>query len=151
MQPSDVQDLGIASMSRIKTAQKGVVDEAVIMFRSIPDRDYIQPKAPALAKLRGIAGMKLEIPDHIYSVFKLLEKESYNISKRNPGAKRNIRFDDSNRSFFMDVKIEGGQWERIFPAQVLKAQDARKDEGPSKGVSDILGVGPDVLLDGNQA
>lgn len=147
---SEIDDLGEVVISRTKNPGRGVTDECLVRFSTIQDRDFVQSKAPKLARSTGKAGMRLEIPDHIHWVFKLLEKESWSISKRWPGAKRNIRFDDATRSFFLDVKVVDGQWERIYPAQVQKAMTARKEEGPSGGVSAILGVKPEVLLDGGQ-
>ena len=147
---SEIDELGEVVISKTKNPGRGVTDECLVRFSTIQDRDFVQSKAPKLAKCSGKAGMRLEIPDHIHWVFKLLEKESWSISQRWPGAKRNIRFDDANRSFFLDVKVVDGQWERIYPAQVQKAMTARKEDGPSKGVSAILGVKPEVLLDGGQ-
>lgn len=146
----EIESLGEVTCSKTRNPARGIVDECLVRFDSIQDRDFVQSRAPNLARSVGKAGLRLEIPDHIHWVFKLLEKESWAISKRWPGAKRNIRFDDANRSFFLDVKIQGGNWERIYPSQVQKALTARKEDGPSKCISTILGIGPEVLLDGGQ-
>ena len=127
-----------------------MVDECLVRFASIQDRDFVQSRAPSLAKSMGKAGLRLEIPDHIHRVLKILEKKSWSISQRWPGAKHNICFDDANRSFFLDVKVVEGKWERIYPSQVQKALTARKEEGPTRGISAIMGVSQEVLVDGGQ-
>ena len=82
---------------------------------SVTDRDSFRSLALRLQAANRTAGMRLSIPDHLTSEFKILEHEGYLISQRRPGTKRSIKFNDMTRSLVMDIKLPGMAWVRINP------------------------------------
>ena len=86
----------------------------------------------------------MALPDFLMSTFKVLENEGYRIAKRRPGTKRSIKFQDSNRSLVMDVKLPSVSWVRITPDDVLNAVSGlRRERMPA--VAEILEIGGEPL------
>ena len=69
----------------------------------------------------------------------MLEHEGYLISKRRPGSRRSIIFDDSIRGLVMDVKLPDLAWVRIRPDQVKSAVRKRPD-ARAPGVDEVLAI-----------
>ena len=108
-----------------RTARRSrIKDEVVAVFETAADRDLVQSYAPNLKGAKGVAGIRLDIPEHLMSVFKLLETHANGIRSRyKEGVKRSIRFDDIDRSLYMDMKLSGsGIWHRIGPSQVRESR-----------------------------
>ena len=83
--------------------------------------------------------MKLSLPDHLVSTFKLLENEGFRIVRRRPGTKRSIKFDDRSCSLVMDVNLPNAAWVRLTPDQIHQAARTRKtDRIPA--VSELLAI-----------
>ena len=83
--------------------------------------------------------MRLSLPEHLVSTFKLLENEGFRIVRNKPGTRRSIKFDDMSRSLYMDVKLPGAAWVRITPQQVMRSSKNRKTER-RPDVSEILDI-----------
>ena len=122
-----------------RVPQSKVQREHCVLFTSISDRDSFRAYAPKLQPFQRSAGMRLSLPDHLMSTFKMLENEGFRIVRRRPGTKRNIKFDDMVRSLVMDVKLPGAAWVRISPEQVRRAASARQVE-TTPDVSDVLAI-----------
>ena len=63
------------------------------------------------------AGICLEVPRHLQSSLKALE--SFNLKRKNPGLKRNVKFDDASLDLVMDICLDpdnSSTWRRITPA-----------------------------------
>ena len=88
--------------------------------------------------------MRLALPDFLMSTFKILENEGYRITQRRPGTKRSIKFQDSNRSLVMDVKLPSSSWVRITPEDVHSAVSGRRRER-IPAVAEILQIGGQPL------
>ena len=87
----------------------------VVTFPDIDTRDTVRSSAAALAAHKD-SGMRLEIPEHLRPSLRALEKLSFDLKKKNPGMKRNIKFDDAEMDLVLDVKL--GQdlpWQKIRP------------------------------------
>ena len=55
---------------------------------------------------------------------------SYDLKKRHPGLKRNIKFDEEDRGLFMDLKLsEDKDWKRVKPEQAAAAAKKRNRNG----------------------
>ena len=114
-------------------------------FGSIGERDCFRSYAPRLRPFpRSEAGIRLALPDFLMSTFKVLENEGYRIAKRRLGTKRSIKFQDSNRSLVMDVKLPSASWVRITPEDVLNAVSGRRRER-MPAVAEILEIGGEPL------
>ena len=88
--------------------------------------------------------MRLHLPGHMLSNFKVLENLGYQMRAVNSDVRRVIKFDDEHLDLMMDVKI-GGSWKRIRPDDALQAKKnnpALAKSGPevlnSAGISDFF-------------
>ena len=89
-------------------------------------RDTIKAAASNLANFREEAGMRLHLPDHLQRDFQTLMNLSYDLKKKNPDLKRNIKFDEDDLGLFMDLKLKTeGDWKRVKPAQATAANRGR--------------------------
>lgn len=90
-----------------------VVDEVIVVFNSVGIRDTVTSYARNLAawvddKNDPLAGIRLEIPDHLAGIHKNLKIYGGLLRKEHGvGLKRNIRFDDTALTLHMDVKLPG--------------------------------------------
>ena len=104
-------------------------NEYVVTFENKQVRDEVKAAASNLANFREEAGMKLHVPDHLRRDFQTLMNLSYDLKKKNPDLKRNIKFDEDDLGLYMDLKLKKeGQWNRVKPSQ---AQAANKNRGKS--------------------
>lgn len=93
--------------------------EVVITFDTVQTRDCVASYAPNLAHWRGQhsskAGLRLEIPDYLCGVFRVLERHAHQLKQKNLRYfKRSIKYDDVNLSLVLDYCCkEGGAWQRV--------------------------------------
>ena len=125
-----VARIRIDFVRRVSSSRRSrVEDEVLVRFTDSDDRDVVQSFAPSLAKQGGKAGVRLDIPTHLKHVFRLLDAHGAELRKRNPLAKRSIKFGNTTRSLVLDAKIdEEDGWMRI---DQRTAEEARKQRGIS--------------------
>ena len=125
--------------------QSKIRQEHVVVFENISDRDAYKAHGPKLQPYsQREAGIRLALPDHLLSVFKLLEHEGYKIAQRRPGTKRSIKYHDISQSLVMDVKLPDAAWVRIAPDQIAVASRGRRSVRVP-AVSEILGIAAEEL------
>ena len=126
----EFSSFGITSVTTRRQATGSKINnECVVVFDGISDRDAFKSHSPKLQPYQQHeAGIRLALPDHLLSTFKILEHEAYQIVRRRPGSRRSIKFDDRIRSLVLDVKLPEAAWVRLYPDQVVKAAKARKKE-----------------------
>ena len=84
------------------------MDEIIVTFKVEGDWDLVQIFTPNLKELKGAKGIRLEIPEHLQSTFKLLEGHANGVrSKYKDGLRRSIKFDDTDRSLTLDICLPG--------------------------------------------
>ena len=112
------------------TRRGRIKDEIIVTFKTAAERDLVQAFTPNLKELKGAAGVRLEIPEHLQTTFKLLEGHANGVRSKYPeGIKRSIKYDDSERSLALDICLPGStSWHRISPVQALEAKKAREEE-----------------------
>ena len=129
-----------------QTRRSQRTDEVLIRFDSSTNRDLVQFYAPNLARMNGQAGLRLEIPEHLKGLFKLFEGHIANLRESTKRQiKRSIKYDDSNQSLLMDLKMEGSdQWHRLHESDIRVVHQRRlaKPDSPSK----ITGERRQILL-----
>ena len=92
--------------------------EAVITFDSVQTRDCVASYASNLAGYTGDPalrpGLRLEIPDFLCGVFRVLERYAHILKCQNPTFfKRSIKYDDVNLSLVLDYcTAQGAEWQR---------------------------------------
>ena len=109
----------IETVRRIRSGQR-IQDEALVVFVNLESRDLVTSYAHNLAECvdtngRPTAGLRMDIPPKLMSLFKLLENHGRCLKIRyGPEFKRHVRFDDAEHSLFLNVRLPGEEgWTRI--------------------------------------
>ena len=114
--------------------------EMLITFSTVEARDVVRGAASNLAGSGQDVGIRLEIPNRLRGSMKALQSLSFDLKTKNPGAKRNILFDDDAMDLVLDVSLgEGQPWRRISAAQGR----SRAKKGPQRAGN--LRIGDDEL------
>ena len=106
----------------------------MVYFDTKQDRDAVKALAPNLANFKHEeAGMRLQIPDHLQKDFKALMNLSFDLKKKHPDVRRNVKFDEDCLGLYMDMQLEKeGSWRRTRPDHARQAARPRKNEGPTE-------------------
>ena len=90
------------------------------------------------------AGMRLEVPNFLQASLKALEAVSFNLKKKHPEIKRNIKFNDGDMDLVLDFctnpGVDGAQWRKVLPAQakLIKSTLGKKSGRSMEVTSDEL-------------
>ena len=110
----------VESIRRIasKRNEKKIKNEVLVTFRDVATRDMIFSYASNLAQYRDLPeppGIRMEIPMHLNGVFRTLDEYGHTLrQKAGPDFRRNIRFDDSQNTLYMDIYIPNDRiWTRV--------------------------------------
>lgn len=142
---SDLDQEGIEDVRRVCTGRKKsskIRDEVLVTFKDVQTRDMVYSYAPNLANYRDDPtppGIRLEIPEQLSGVFKVLERYGANLRQRSgPNLKRSIKFDDVSMSMQLDVLFPGDKtWTRI-PYHVALEEDQRTQAELGKSARERL-------------
>ena len=141
----EVGDKNVERIRRVKAPRKShAFDEVLVIFDDKYSRDRVSAHAKNLSEYvesitgKPNAGLKIDYPDHLAAVFRLLE--TYGRELRNthgPGLKRHIKFDDELETLYMDVKLPTlEEWLKITPqlAKENRKQMAGKEEDHTRKI-----------------
>ena len=140
------EDLGEVMLARPKEPKNKNKDEYILTFESKQIRDAVKAAAPNLANYRDEAGMRLQIPSHLQADFQALMNLSYDLKKRHPNLKRNVKFDETDLGLFMDLRLsDATEWRRVKPTHA-KAANKKRGVGRLKTIEEeelqeLLGSG----------
>ena len=95
-----------------------VKDEVVITFDTSRERDDVRSFAKNLER-KG-KGLRLEVPDHLWPSFRVLQEVAYELKQKHASLRRNILFDDVNMDLKMDFTVDSVTWKTLSP------EDARQ-------------------------
>lgn len=101
-----------------------VKDEVVLLFESVRKRDDVRSFAKNLER-KG-RGLRLEVPDHLWSSFRVLQGVAFELKQRNPTLRRNILFDDPTRDLKLDFSTDSITWKTISPDEARKSLSRRR-------------------------
>ena len=119
--PEEVaKGLRILDMTRVQPQRRSQIEgEVVVLFKTADERDVVQSYTSNLATAKSPAGLRMEIPDHLRGLFKQFEKHAGALKQKHKDLKRSIKFDDSNQSLAMDVKLSGATgWHRVTATEM---------------------------------
>ena len=110
-----VKSLNIERVDKLEQGRRSrIINEIRVVFSFSRERDLVQSFAANLAKVNGKAGIRMELPEHLRGLFKMFEVHGANLRAKFPGLKRSIKYDDSNQSLCMDVRLPNkNKWHRI--------------------------------------
>ena len=138
-------------MGKEQAAQK-VKDEVVVIFDSVRERDDIRSFAKNLEK-KG-RGLRLEVPDHLWPSFRVLQELAYELKQKNAKLRRNVLFDDVNQDLKMDFSQDNLEWKTVLPDEARKSLQkcrparARRLSVSAGELEQMLGSSrPDVEMD----
>ena len=80
----------------MKDPRSKIKGEALVEFETKQIRDAVNAKAANLANYGQEVGMRLELPDHLQKNFRLLMNVAYDLKRKNPELRRNIKFDEED-------------------------------------------------------
>ena len=132
--------MGSLSVKKVPSGPRSKVkNEVVAVFSSIEVRDVVRGSAKELAG-QSDAGIRLEIPNDLQASLKALEAVSFNLKKKYPNMRHNIKFDDSERDLVLDFCTDPNAnkpWKKVRPAQAKALRKKlAKGNGGTGDVSD---------------
>ena len=123
--------VGIRRTNQLRNSP--IYDEVSVSFPDTYLRDEIMSRGSRLSGFvddsgRPTAGMRMEIPPHLESHFKLLREISFSLrSNHGRGTRTYVKFDDDAMDLFLEVRLQGERsWTRI---DVDLARDMRRENG----------------------
>ena len=119
----EIREITIEKIRRTRTSPNATAFlEICVTYQNVDDRDYVMAKARNLGELvddkgKPTAGMRMEVPGYLMSVFRDLNNYAYLVRKSGgKGSKTYTKFDDTSRSLYLEVKIPSSDsWLRITP------------------------------------
>ena len=154
----DIQEADIEHVRRVRLRRgKESVGEIVVLFNNMETRDRITSYARNLgqfvdSKGKPTAGIRFEIPDHLSGVHRTLLQYGHalwNKYNKNPEFKRNVRFDDAEMSFCLDVKIPGKiDWLTVSYERARREKNVSTSKESNDDLLSLTGPGH-VVNDGN--
>ena len=145
----DIQVKRSSGTSRKDRDQPGpaprVKDEVLVVFLSIRERDNVRAHAKNLEK-KG-RGVRLEVPDHLWPSFRVLQSLAYELKQKNPSFRRNILFDDNEKDLKMDFSCKTDNWKTVSPSEAKKSLEkcrptkARRSSVSAADLEQLLGGG----------
>ena len=134
--PTDIIDsLTIAKVTKLSQPRRSKIKEEVLVtLQSSHQRDTVQSFASNLAAAQGQAGMRMEVPDALRGLFRLFETHAVALKDQFGPIKRSIRFEDTDQSLYMDVKLDTTDWIRIT-ADEMRDLAARKKKAAQQSIS----------------
>ena len=114
----DVKRTAAPPRSRDKDGPARIKDEVLVTFGSARERDEVRSHARNLEK-KG-RGLQLEIPEHLWPSFRVLQDLAYELKQKNDSFRRNVLFDDSTRDLRLDFSQDSSEWRSVTPAEARK-------------------------------
>ena len=118
-----VSDYDLEAIRRVHSGRQSQIKaEISVLFSSVAIRDMVASFSRNLGNYvdssnKPTAGLRLEIPDALGGVHRDLKRYGGELRKiHGEGLKRNIKFDDTALTFFMDVRLplaENDDWMRV--------------------------------------
>ena len=135
------EDLGLVTLSKPREPRNKNKDKYIVTFESKQVRDTVKANASNLANFRETAGMRLHVPDHLQRDFQALMNLSFDLKKKHPDLKRNIKFNEEDLGLYMDFKLaEDREWKRVKPAQASRVVKSRRKQTQDLGEEELMGL-----------
>ena len=153
----DIQDTDIEHVRRVRLRRgRESVGEVVVLFNSMETRDHITSYARNLGQFvdgkgKPTAGIRFEIPDHLSGVHRTLLQYGHALwlkYGKSTEFKRNVRFDDAEMTFCLDVKIPSKtDWMTVSYERARREKNENASKETNDDLLSLTGPGP-VVIDG---
>ena len=90
------EEVGACEIRKHRDPRAKVKDEIIVEFETKEIRDMIKAQGPNLANFQDAVRMRLHLPNHLQKDFKSLMGLSYQLKKKHPHLKRNVKFDEND-------------------------------------------------------
>ena len=122
------EDLGGVTVKKCLDKRSKEKKEVLVVFEEKQVRDAVKAQGPSLSGFKDEAGMRLQVPDHLQKDFQALMSLAFELKQKNPGLRRNVKFDEETCGLFMDFQTtNNGNWRRIRPEQAKKLTKTKAD------------------------
>lgn len=124
-----IEGLLFEHVERVEQSRRSKIQhEVLIRFPTSQQRDIVQSYAVNLAKSDGKAGLRMEIPQYLEGVFKMMMEHSAFLSRNTPGGvKRSVKFDDIEMNLLIDIKLpQSEKWHRFSHHEIRDAVKNRQ-------------------------
>lgn len=116
-----LRDDMVEAVSRVEIPSgPGAIDEVCVLFAEAQYRDLVTGAASKLSTFvdpdgKPTAGIRIEVPTRLLPTFRILFKFGQGLrSRHGPGTRRHVKFDDAERTLFLNVKLPGDEsWSRV--------------------------------------
>lgn len=98
----------------------------LVRFESVRERDDVRSYAKNLER-KG-RGMRLEVPDHLWPSFRVLQQLGYELKQKNAALRRNVLFDDANLDLKMDFTTDSETWKTVLPSGARRTLEKCRPE-----------------------
>ena len=115
----EVRRAGGMARDRDQPRPTTVRDEVLVRFDSVRARDDVRSFAKNLER-KG-RGLRLEVPDHLWPNFRVLQELAFELRQKNQNLRRNILFDDLNRDLKMDISTDAKTWKTVLPEEARRS------------------------------
>ena len=117
----------------------GVKLEVLVRMRSPEKRDLIMGASAGLAAFideagKPTAGIRIQVPTALQATFRVLFRYGQSLRTRHgPGTRRHVKFDDLNRTLYLNVKLPGDErWSKVSFDMARRGMRARRDREDSE-------------------
>ena len=163
----DVNDEDVEQIRRVRLRRgKPNLGEVIVLFADLDTRDRIASFARNLGMFvdptgKPTAGIRYDIPDHLAGVHRTLLQYGHALwtkYKKDPEFKRNIRFDDVQMTYCLDVKLpQKKNWVTVSYKRALRDRkasinvEAEDDDEMLSTLGEVPVVEEEVNLGANSA
>ena len=120
--------------------------QVVVVFSSIGLRDEIKSMTKNLRGTDRNTGVQIEAPDHLRSHYQAFQRLAFQMKRKHPSLRRNVKFFDADLSLIMDVKVSvDSDWKSIMYEQareILKKSRARTESFTLEELETMADVEP---------
>ena len=120
-------------------------NQVIVTFASIALRDEIKSMARNLRGADRSVGVQIEPPDSLRSHYQAFQRLAFQLKRKNPALKRNVKFSDYDLCLVMDVKINSeSEWKTIMydqARQIIKKTRARTESFSLEELETMANVG----------
>ena len=145
--PSDLVTLDDFEAKRVpSTRDYAAQEKVVVIFSSIELRDRIKSLGKNLRGTDRKTGIQIEPPDHLRGQYQTFQRLAFQLKKKFPALKRNVKFYDPEQVLSMDIlTLPDASWRTILydDAKIIMSKNRERTESVTVAeLEDMCNLGP---------